>query len=1002
MRHIYKTTNMALIFTLIGAVLCSDPSYASSVSSYSLRVPLASQDPAFKKRRDPDWVRKAERHDEILRSDNPNRRITRFDPVSVEIGDGVIKTYISKLMESGEKFIVVTSPHVAQQMKDWGFPYKDELLKHAIYVDTVHYDDVLRFYNEAKEKAIKPQRIIGIGMGSVTDWAKIIGHKLDVEVDILPSAISTNAMFAANVAIRDGKGDDFYVYPYGKIEAPRHVIIDLDFAQLNKRGNIAGTGDLFSSWVALRDWDLAVEKGQEREDRPIYERTRRVLERLNEHATDIAKNNKKGIRVLAELGRDVSSLMSQFRSGRPKAGSEHILSDTIEKETQGRKILHGEQVAVATLLMAYLYELDYKALYKMVKATGLPLSLDVIGLTEQDLINALINAEPREGRFSYFDVNKVTEKKAKEAVEAIFGKKPTPLLSLNDLKRESRKITDKLFEDFGIVNIEDYSILYENIYYFIYHLQKIIGKSLTPDDYEFLLSMLALEDELATIGQMVKAAGGSKVSSPEREMYSNVGSEILGQVDRWIDWEHIETKMDPVYYKMFGGPGLRDVVVYFFLRIYFHISHSYTDQQHFENLALIARELKRGVNEIQVKYPEEFYLESVAENVHLYGSARHTLGIGDLDVRIHHLTLWSQEKMGGKKLFDSEIIDVYSWPEERDISIKVPPVLLERHDLEFISFIYGVRTIQRFFMDQGISISISAIGEITERVWVDKQRLTSADLTKRIQVSEEQARLLATTINSFLFDEKLGGILTKPSNKVYGELVERLDEIRQWREKFRKDKNLSLEAEERLREIKREVIPKILDSPLFGVDERNYFKDRLASLQSGKKLTPGQTVISLAGLTTIGERIKALRELKGLTQEELAEKIGTLEAAISRWERGKNEPFPKQIPLLARELEVDAALIVLGKPLEVALAELTTGERIKALREIKGLTQEELAEKIGTVKATISKWERGENEPYPQNIQRLAKELKVSEALILTGNHNDLKKVRSRPISTSL
>lgn len=505
MRKTHKIINIVLIFMLIGEFLCPNLSYSFSASSYSLRVPLISQDSELQNRektllinleaekRDPNWSRSKEGYDEIRRSDNPNKQITRFYPVSIEIGEGVVRAYITKLIESHEEFIVVTSLEAAEQMKDWNFPHKDELLKHAIYVDKVHYKDVMRFYNEAKEKCNKPQRIIGIGMGSVTDWAKIMEWKLDTEIDIIPSAMSTNAMFTSNVSIRASEGTNLEVGTWN-VGAPRQVIIDLDFVQLNKRGNISGAGDLFSGWVALKDWDLVVKKHKEREDKDIYKKAHSVLEKLNEHASDIKENNKNGVRALAELARDVSKLMDDFRSGRPKAGSEHRLSDAIENETQGRRILHGEQVAVATILMGYFHGLDYKELYKMAEALGLPLSLDEIGLTKQDLINALVKVRPREGRFSYFDVNHITEDKAREVVEEIFERHPivkdltiTLPLTLGQAEEEMIAQLNKK----GVKNVRKLEHPPSRGYWFVGDAPV---KGLVEDEWEMITLLIKTED----------------------------------------------------------------------------------------------------------------------------------------------------------------------------------------------------------------------------------------------------------------------------------------------------------------------------------------------------------------------------------------------------------------------------------------------------------------------------------------------------------------------------
>ena len=56
---------------------------------------------------------------------------------------------------------------------------------------------------------------------------------------------------------------------------------------------------------------------------------------------------------------------------------------------------------------------------------------------------------------------------------------------------------------------------------------------------------------------------------------------------------------------------------------------------------------------------------------------------------------------------------------------------------------------------------------------------------------------------------------------------------------------------------------------------------------------------------TIGERIKALRKKNDLTQEKLAERIGTRQRNISNWETGICEPDIVTLYLIAKALDVD-------------------------------------------------------------------------------------------------
>ncbi len=54
------------------------------------------------------------------------------------------------------------------------------------------------------------------------------------------------------------------------------------------------------------------------------------------------------------------------------------------------------------------------------------------------------------------------------------------------------------------------------------------------------------------------------------------------------------------------------------------------------------------------------------------------------------------------------------------------------------------------------------------------------------------------------------------------------------------------------------------------------------------------------------------------------------------------------------------------------------GKEIKKLRQKRGITQEELAEKLGVTRQTISLWEKNDHEPESENLRTLCDELGVS------------------------
>lgn len=56
---------------------------------------------------------------------------------------------------------------------------------------------------------------------------------------------------------------------------------------------------------------------------------------------------------------------------------------------------------------------------------------------------------------------------------------------------------------------------------------------------------------------------------------------------------------------------------------------------------------------------------------------------------------------------------------------------------------------------------------------------------------------------------------------------------------------------------------------------------------------------------------------------------------------------------------------------------------LKEMRMSAGLTQEELAKRLGVALATINRWEQGQNIPHAKYIKSLAKELNASPTAVV-------------------
>lgn len=84
------------------------------------------------------------------------------------------------------------------------------------------------------------------------------------------------------------------------------------------------------------------------------------------------------------------------------------------------------------------------------------------------------------------------------------------------------------------------------------------------------------------------------------------------------------------------------------------------------------------------------------------------------------------------------------------------------------------------------------------------------------------------------------------------------------------------------------------------------------------------------------ENLKRFRESKGLTKEELANRIGVSGAMVGYWETKKNEPRMGKVQLIAEVLNVDVDELLFSQPPVDNVSDLSEIKQrgIKAIMEI--------------------------------------------------------------------
>lgn len=163
----------------------------------------------------------------------------------------------------------------------------------------------------------------------------------------------------------------------------------------------------------------------------------------------------------------------------------------------------------------------------------------------------------------------------------------------------------------------------------------------------------------------------------------------------------------------------------------------------------------------------------------------------------------------------------------------------------------------------------------------------------------------------------------------------------------------------------------------------------LSEIERGKKQPTLETIDKLAsalnvskegffslndtqapGPTTLGEKITLIRQKKGISQADLAEKAGISAAYLCHIEKGKVLPAVSTLRAIARALGVC--------PDDLISAFCHVGYKIKKIRRERDLTQAALAKKAGISTGLIGQIESGKVEPSIKTLEKIASALSLS------------------------
>jgi transcriptional regulator with XRE-family HTH domain len=131
-----------------------------------------------------------------------------------------------------------------------------------------------------------------------------------------------------------------------------------------------------------------------------------------------------------------------------------------------------------------------------------------------------------------------------------------------------------------------------------------------------------------------------------------------------------------------------------------------------------------------------------------------------------------------------------------------------------------------------------------------------------------------------------------------------------------------------------------------------------------------------------GEKLRFIRESRGLSAEDLAEISDLPLAALERFERGEAAPGLEELKKLSGALNVTLGYFLAGSERN------HLGNRLRKLRIGKGLTVTALAERANVSPGLISQIENGRTAPSLETLENLGRALNVSVGSILMQQEN--------------
>jgi glycerol-1-phosphate dehydrogenase [NAD(P)+] len=256
---------------------------------------------------------------------------------------------------------------------------------------------------EEKIRELKPQIVLGVGGGTKIDVAKLSSTRQGIPFISVPTTASHDGIASPVAAVKGTKK------PYSVMaQSPMVIVADTSvIIQSDYRFTASGCGDLVSKFTSVRDWELAHKIKNEYYGEYAASLALMSARLVTKNVDVIKPGSEAGLRLILEGLISCGVAMSIAGSSKPCSGSEHLFSHSLDQIEQSGA-LHGEQCGVGTIMMAYLYDIDWKGIKKTLQNAGAPTTAEDLGVKPESIVKALVRAcTIRPERYTILEVKRL-------------------------------------------------------------------------------------------------------------------------------------------------------------------------------------------------------------------------------------------------------------------------------------------------------------------------------------------------------------------------------------------------------------------------------------------------------------------------------------------------------------------------------------------------------------------------------------------------------------------